>query len=276
MNPSVHSSPLDRHTDHLTAAASAAEATAPDPAHEGGRARRAGWLSALLAGLLLTGCAGGTDAFPDPDAGSGSGDSGNSETAPDPEQSNRSVMDSENGTIVLMAEELVVRDVADADGYERDKFGDGWQDPDGNGCDARNDMLARDLVDIVVDEDGCTVLTGVLEVGPFTGERIVFERGGSSEIDIDHLVALADAWDSGAGEWSKEQRVAFANDPNNLLSVSSSANRSKGADSFDEWTPPRSDYNCTYAQSIVSLKTSYELTVTASEKDALLAALAAC
>lgn len=221
------------------------------------------WWSFLLIGLFTMGCA---------------APSAEPAAAPSPAASSagvESLQAAEVATVERILDALPVRDSERVDGYEREYFGDGWIDTDGNDCRTRDDILQRDLTNVSLDEDNCTVLSGVLEVGPFTGERINFERG-ASDIDIDHLVALADAWDSGAHAWSEEERVLFANDPRNLLAVSAGENRSKGADSIDQWQPPNTSFMCAYATLIIDTKDAYGLSVTRSEKTALADALSTC
>ena len=109
-------------------------------------------------------------------------------------------------------------------GYTRDQFGQAWADVDHNGCDTRNDILARDLTDITLKPatHDCVVLTGTLQ-DLYTGQTIRFERGGASEVDIDHRVPLSDAWQKGAQSWDQDTRTRFANDPINLIAVDAGA-----------------------------------------------------
>src|SRR5699024_3425620 len=134
---------------------------------------------------------------------------------------------------------LEVKGRAPKTGYSRDQFGNGWLDPDGNGCDTRNDILNRDLESVVHDSDGCKVLTGVLQ-DPFTDQEIHFTRGAetSTAVQIDHVVALSDAWQKGAQQLSEEERARFANDPLNLLAVDGPANAQKSDADAATWLPP--------------------------------------
>jgi hypothetical protein len=133
----------------------------------------------------------------------------------------------EHGTTALaLLEELPVKGRAPKTGYDRDQFGEAWLDVDRNGCDTRNDMLNRDLRDIVhANSVACKVQSGTLD-DPYTGTTIPFLRGQdtSSDVQIDHVVALADAWQKGAQQLTFEQRVAFANDPLNLQSTNGPTN----------------------------------------------------
>ena len=121
-------------------------------------------------------------------------------------------------------------------GYSRAQFGDGWVDTDHNSCNTRDDILRRDLRGLSM-SGSCRVVNGTL-TDPYTGERVYFVRGGASEVDIDHVVALSNAWASGAGRWSFGKRVAIANDRLNLLAVGASVNRSKGDANAAQWLPP--------------------------------------
>lgn len=171
-----------------------------------------------------------------------------------------------------------------APAYDRALFGQRWSDDvtvefGHNGCDTRNDILRRDLTGVVVKEGtyGCVALSGVLE-DPYTGTAIPFLRGeGTSDaVQIDHVVALADAWYAGAHTWDEETRRNFANDPINLLAVSGTENQSKGAKPADAWLPSNAAYHCTYAQKIVHVKHTYGLEITIKERLALRNALQTC
>ncbi|MCC2307776.1 HNH endonuclease family protein [Cellulomonas chengniuliangii] len=173
---------------------------------------------------------------------------------------------------------LPVKGRAPKTGYERSAFGAAWTDVDRNGCDTRNDILRRDLVDLTFKEgtDGCTVLTGSL-TDPYGGEVIAFERGErSSEVQIDHVVALSDAWQKGAQQWTDEVRTAFANDPANLLAVDGSLNQQKGAGDAATWLPPRKAYRCVYVVRQIRVKAAYGLWVTSAEQEAMSRELDRC
>ncbi|NNU27992.1 HNH endonuclease family protein [Isoptericola sediminis] len=174
---------------------------------------------------------------------------------------------------------LTVKGKAPQTGYDRDDF-DHWTDPDGNGCDARNDMLARDLSDEKVDDDGCTVLSGTYDVEPYTGEKDrAFERGSDDlavSLDAEHVVALQNAWISGAHDWNDNRREKFANDPANLLMVDPGENRTKGAANAAEWLPPNKAFRCEYVATQIEVKAAYELAITQPEKDAMNRVLESC
>ena len=160
--------------------------------------------------------------------------------------------------------------------YDREAFGQRWADTNHNGCDTRNDILARDLArpTFKPGTHDCIVLTGTL-AEPYTGKTIQFERGDktSSLVQIDHVVALADAWRSGAWQWDEQSRQEFANDPENLLAVDGAANRDKSA---DQWLPPNAGFRCDYVKRQIAVKYSYGLSVTESEQDAMATQLATC
>ncbi|MCD1144533.1 DUF1524 domain-containing protein [Kocuria sp. LUK] len=160
--------------------------------------------------------------------------------------------------------------------YDREGDFGGWADPDGNGCDARNDVLARDLTDVVT-EDGCTVRSGTLE-DPYTGTVIEFRRGvlTSSDVQIDHVVSLGNAWVSGARRLSQDQRVALANDPLNLLAVDGPTNGVKSDKHAGQWLPPNEAFRCEFVALQIAVKTRYGLWVTAPEKQAMADVLADC
>ncbi|EYR63961.1 hypothetical protein N866_16960, partial [Actinotalea ferrariae CF5-4] len=173
---------------------------------------------------------------------------------------------------------LPVRGRAPRTGYDRAEFGDGWVDVDADGCDTRNDVLARDLTEVTTDPatGGCVVLAGRL-LDPFSDEVIAFRRGEhSAEVQVDHVVALADAWQKGAQQWSVEQRVAFANDPANLLAVDGDLNQAKGASDAATWLPPHRGFRCRYVLTQTTVKAAYGLWVTAAEREAIARELDRC
>ena len=178
--------------------------------------------------------------------------------------------------------ELTVRSADEATAvpdYHRQAFGQRWADTDNNGCDTRNDILARDLARPTFKPGtrDCVVLTGTL-AEPYTGATIQFRRGDktSALVQIDHVVALADAWRSGAWQWDAQRRQAFANDPDNLLAVDGAANEDKSASSADQWLPPNVAFRCDYVKRQIAIKFAYGLSVTQAEQDAMAAQLTAC
>ena len=177
-----------------------------------------------------------------------------------------------------LLETLPVKGRAPKTGYERSLFGPTWADVDQNGCDTRNDILNRDLTDITyVNSVPCTVKTGTL-ADPYTGYIIDFVRGTttSSAVQIDHVVALSDAWQKGAQQLTTEQRTAFANDPLNLQATDGPTNQQKGDGDAATWLPPVKAFRCEYVARQVSVKARYGLWVTQAEHDAVAGILAGC
>jgi outer membrane biosynthesis protein TonB len=174
---------------------------------------------------------------------------------------------------------LEVKGRAPRTGYDRDLFGSGWVDADRNGCDTRNDVLTRDLSGETYKPGtrSCVVLTGSL-ADPYSGRQIAFTRGqGTSEaVQIDHVVALSDAWQKGAQGWDTATRVRFANDPLNLLAVDGPLNMQKGDGDAATWLPPATAYRCAYVARQVAVKVSYKAWVTQAEKNTMATVLASC
>jgi len=174
---------------------------------------------------------------------------------------------------------LPVKGRAAKTGYTRTQFGQTWADVDRNGCDTRNDMLKRDLTDIEfkVKTRDCVVLNGVL-LDRYSGEMINFVRGNvtSMEVQIDHVVALSNAWQTGAFKLTLIQRTAFANDPMNLFAVKGRLNSQKGDGDAATWLPPLKSFRCTYVAQQIAVKAKYSLWVTPPEKEAMTRILTAC
>jgi hypothetical protein len=172
---------------------------------------------------------------------------------------------------------LAVKGRAPKTGYDRDQFGPQWSDVDRNGCDTRNDVLARDLTGEAFKPgtQDCVVVSGTL-ADPYTGQTITFQRGDGTSVDIDHVVALSDAWQTGAFGWDEARRTALANDPLNLLAVDYSANRQKGDGDAATWLPANRGYRCAYVARQVAVKAAYGLWVTQAEHDAIARVLEGC
>jgi hypothetical protein len=182
-------------------------------------------------------------------------------------------------SILDVISNLQVKGRAPKTGYSREQFGLAWKDVDSNGCDTRNDILKRDLKSIVYKgvSESCVILSGLLS-DPYSGETISFLRGvaTSSAIQIDHVVALSNAWQTGAFKLNLAQRTAFANDPSNLLAVKGKLNSQKGDGDAATWLPPRKSYRCEYVTRQVMVKAKYGLWLTAPEKAAILKILKSC
>lgn len=249
-------------------------------ARPGGRRRAAPWPIAAAVLLIALAGAGGYAAL----NGATPGDSGTAgaatSTAPaaSPPPGARSAPGLLDATAARAAlATLPVKGRAPATGYDRvAKFGEAWLDVDRNGCDTRDDILARDLADVTRRSD-CRVLTGTL-ADPYTGTTIAFTRGQqtSARVQIDHVVALLDAWETGAQSLSQETRVQLANDPLELLAVDGPTNQAKGAGDAATWLPPAAGFRCEYAARQVSVKAKYGLWVKPAEKSALGRILAGC
>lgn len=169
---------------------------------------------------------------------------------------------------------LAVKGRAPKTGYSRKQFGDGWGEI--NDCSVREIILARDLTDEKTDEK-CRVQSGVL-TDPYTGKTIHFQRGAKTSqlVQIDHVVALSDAWQKGAQQLTAEQRVQLANDPLNLLAVDGPANQAKSDADAATWLPPHKPFHCQYVARQVAVKRKYQLWVTEAEKEAMTRILLSC
>ena len=249
------------------------------------------WIAAGLAGLLLvsaTACAGTGTApaaapttaasstapasSPAAAAAAGTPDPGTSAGAPAQQPATA-------GKALDVLATIPVKGRAPKTDYSRDQFGQAWADIDRNGCDTRNDMLRRDLTDLALKPDtrDCVVLSGILN-DPYTATLINFLRGTSTspDVQIDHVVALSDAWQKGAQQLTEAQRLSFANDPLNLLAVDGPTNQQKSDGDAATWLPPNKSYRCDYVARQISVKSSYGLWVTRAEHDAMARVLADC
>lgn len=256
----------------------------------------------VAAGLLLSGCAGldvsglttstspTTDAPPPPEALPDATPDAPPEAPPTPPAAppepgpgaEVGASSSENpsphaAAIRAQLEALEIKGRAPKTGYDRGLFGQRWSDDvpvalGRNGCDTRNDILRRDLVDVTVKPgtNGCVALAGTLH-DPFTGAVIPFQRGSatSSAVQIDHVVAMSDAWQKGAQTLDDEARRAFANDPLNLLAVDGPSNQRKGDGDAATWLPPNSAFRCQYVARQITVKHRYGLWATPAEHQAM-------
>lgn len=166
--------------------------------------------------------------------------------------------------------------------FRRSQFGEAWSDDVNvefghNGCNTRDDILRRDLGDLVVRPFTCYAQSGTL-VDPYTGTTIAFVRGPetSNSIEIDHVVSLADAWYKGARSWDPQRRLDFANDPRNLLAVSPQANFEKAFRDAASWLPPNEAFRCDFVARQIEVKSAYGLWLSAKEKRALSEVLSRC
>jgi hypothetical protein len=166
--------------------------------------------------------------------------------------------------------------------FQRWRFGKAWSDDVNvefghNGCNTRDDILRRDLANLVVRPGTCYAQTGTLH-DPYTGATIEFVRGPdtSNSIEIDHVVSLADAWYKGARSWDPQRRLDFANDPRNLLAVSPKANFDKAFRDAASWLPPNAAFRCDFVARQIEVKSAYGLWLSAKEEQAMADVLAHC
>ncbi|MGW1878758.1 GmrSD restriction endonuclease domain-containing protein [Streptomyces sp. NPDC001975] len=179
-------------------------------------------------------------------------------------------------TITLpVRDALAALTVSDEDrtGYSRDKFKH-WTDADKDGCNTRAEVLLEEAVTAPEIGPKCA-LTGGSWYSPYDDRYL----DSASKLDVDHLVPLAEAWDSGASAWTAKERETYANDlddPRALIAVSAASNRSKADKDPTEWLPPYVTDWCTYVTDWVADKTRYQLTIDPAEQNALTERLAAC
>jgi hypothetical protein len=178
----------------------------------------------------------------------------------------------ETSPAIEALETLAVKGRAPKTGYARAEFGSGWATV--NGCDTRNIILYRDLMGAVLDE-GCTVVSGTLQ-DSYTGKTIQFSKAGGSAIQIDHVIALSNAWQTGAQQLAKQVRIKLANDPLELIAVDGPANQEKGDGDAATWLPSNKSFRCEYIARQIAVKQKYSLWVTPAEKDAMKRVLGGC
>jgi len=183
------------------------------------------------------------------------------------------------GLATAVLETLPVKGRAPKTGITRAQFGPAWADVDRNGCDTRNDILRRDLTAITYRENtkNCVVQSGTL-ADRYSGEIINFQKGNvsSMEVQIDHVVALSNAWQTGAFKLTLQERTALANDPLNLFAVKGRLNSQKSDGDAATWLPPLKSFRCTYIAQQIAVKAKYSLWVTAPEKSAMKSVLSLC
>lgn len=177
-------------------------------------------------------------------------------------------------TALAALNSLEVKGRAPKTNYRRAQFGNGWTKQ--GLCDTRNIILKRDMTDVKIDEK-CRVLSGILE-DPYTGVIMKFQRGEQSSqlVQIDHVVALSDAWQKGAQQLSLDERIGLSNDPLNLMAVDGASNQAKGDGDAATWLPPNKSFRCQYVARQVAVKKKYRLWVTEAEKAAISKVLGQC
>lgn len=171
---------------------------------------------------------------------------------------------------------LEVKGRAPKTGYSRDQFYDDW--PKENGCNLRQRILKRDFGEsAVLTKDNCTVISGKF-VEPYTGVEVEFKEKSeiSKGIQIDHIVALSDAWQKGAQYKTKDVRFQIATDPLNLVAADASANMQKSDGDAATWLPKNKSFRCQYVARQISVKYKYGLWVSEAEKDAMSQVLSKC
>lgn len=208
------------------------------------------------------------DAGAEGDADAGSGGQGEGAEDASTAQAALAVLDS-----------IPVAERTEWDGpFQRDEyFGEGWADLDGDRCNTRQELLAEHLEEVALNRDGCRVDSGVLH-DPYTGEIVRFVRGEgtSDEVQIDHVVALYNAWRTGAQDLTQEERLQLANDPLNLQPTVDWANDEKKSSDASQWLPPDDTYHCTYVAQQILVKADYGLWVTPAEAEAMREVLGDC
>ncbi len=170
---------------------------------------------------------------------------------------------------------LQVKPATSGAGYTRQQFGGAWASE--GSCNMRDKILARDLTNVTYKDSTCEVETGILS-DPYTGKSIHFQRGPSTSslVQIDHVVAIGDAWITGAQQISLSSREQMYNDPLELLAVDGTANDDKGDSDASEWLPPNTSFDCRYVARQIAIKLKYHLWVTPPEHDAMQHTLASC
>jgi hypothetical protein len=178
-------------------------------------------------------------------------------------------------TALAVLNQLEVKGRAPKTGYSRAAFTH-WSDLNRDGCDSRNEILKRDLTQIVFKTGtrDCKVMSGQL-LDPFSGKTLIFSSSKST-VDIDHLVSLSNAWQTGAAYLDKKTRESLANDPLNLLAVDAKLNRQKGDADAATWLPPLKSFRCEYVARQVAVKAKYLLWITSAERDTILKVLDNC
>lgn len=195
---------------------------------------------------------------------------------PEPYKQTVETVPAHSAVAITALDSLEVKGRAPKTGYGRKQFLSDWGEV-GN-CDVRNLILRRDMSGVFIDPaNGCWVVRGKL-LDPYTGKYIDFQRGAQTSglVQIDHVVALSDAWQKGAQRLGADERNRFANDPLNLLAVDGKANQDKSDGDAATWLPPNKSYRCRYVARQIAVKTKYHLWVTSAEKDAIRRQLQKC
>jgi hypothetical protein len=245
---------------------------------------KSGWIAVFVISALIYGAIFGSDENPTPTVTPTPTPTA-SEIVPEQSQEVRAPESSEEpgenkprkkSQALRALAQLPIKGRAPKTGYAREMFASDWQTS--NGCDTRNRILFRDLVQISYRPgSSCIIETGVLN-DPFTGQVIGFQRGirTSLDVQIDHVVSLSDAWQKGAQQLSSYQRLQFYNDPLNLLAVWGPANSQKSDADAASWLPSNKSFRCEFVSIQIAVKGKYSLWVTQAEHDAMTRVLSAC
>ena len=183
---------------------------------------------------------------------------------------------SDNTLAIAVLEKLEIKGRAPKTGYSRDQFYDTW--PIEKGCNLRQRIIKRDFGETaVLDSDNCTVISGKF-FEPYNGVEMEYKQKSeiSKGIQIDHIVALSDAWQKGAQYKSKDVRYNIATDPLNLIAADASANMQKSDGDAATWLPKNKSFRCQYIARQISVKYKYGLWVSSSEKNAMKRVLDTC
>ncbi len=171
-------------------------------------------------------------------------------------------------------DKLPIKGRAPKTGYSRSQFGDGWAQI--GSCSMRDKIMARDFSKVVYASDAdCAVIGGVLN-DPYTATTIAFSRSKPSAVQIDHVIALSAAWQTGAQQLSPALRAQFANDPLELMAVDGPANMQKSDADAASWLPSSKQYRCRYIARQIAVKSKYQLWVTQAEHSVMKKIVATC
>jgi len=234
-------------------------------------------IGVIVSAVVLGGLFSSNDS-PESDTKSSSSPSIHTQTTtpePTPTQSPEAQPEASSPALAALSS-VEIKGRAPKTGYARDLFASDWDYS--NGCDMRNKILRRDFIEFVLRTgSSCIVETGVLQ-DPYTGEAISFQRGvsTSSDVQIDHVVSISDAWQKGAQQLTSDQRYALYNDPLNLLAVSGPANSQKSDSDAASWLPSNKAFRCSFVARQVAVKLSYNLWMTQAEFDTISNILGTC
>ena len=242
------------------------------------------WVYVLLAALLFGGAIGGQDSeqsstIPNTAVSpkeTNSAEESEVEQSPNPEVSPSPSAKPIRTKAIRALEKIAIKGRAPKTGYTREQFADDWDYS--FGCDTRNKILRRDLVEYRYRSDSsCIIESGILQ-DPYTDKTIKFVRGVTTSlaVQIDHVVALSDAWQKGAQKLTAFERYQFYNDPLNLLAVDGPANSQKSDSDAASWLPSNKSFRCKYVARQIAVKLKYGLWVTEAEHQSMRRVLEAC